>query len=162
MLRPDRIRKFTPKEALINLIRISEQLKHLKNNEPKYSELIDCICNMDWPIPAMSVISTDTGLKKHILEQQLKDLYLLVLEKDSFLKFETVEYNLIYKFDKMFYNLKLNYLAVIPKVGETFESHFLEGILGVGVFTVQRIMHKLEKDKQVVDIFLGEYQSERG
>ncbi|MFV9483255.1 hypothetical protein ACNI3T_05415 [Christiangramia sp. ASW11-125] len=157
MLDPNRTKKFTAKEALINLSRLSFQLKSLEREYPNYSLLIDYICQIPKPPPSLKTVSTDLGLSNHDLINQVKRLYYLVLEKEYILNFSKVEYSLHFKFDKIYYNLKLDHLAEIPKVGDTFEAFFLEGIIGIGVFTVRKISHKLMDDKQTVEIFLSEH-----
>ena len=160
MLRHDRIKDFTPKEAMLNLFRIAEQLKPIISDEPQYAPLIRYIYNSKKKErPTLKRVSQETGINIHTLGKQLRELYFFVLEKENVLKFDKVEYNLHYRLDWKYYNLKLNNLSVVPNVGDTFESYFLEGIIGMGTFTVERIWHSLEGDKQVVDIDLGDYVS---
>ena len=161
MLHRDRTKSFTAKEAMLNLWRIEDQLEPLLN-DPEYTKLIQYILEYEGlEVPVLKTVAEKTGLRTHILAKKLKDLYFLVLEKEDFLKFERAEYNLYYKFHKNFYHLRLDFLPVVPRVGDTFESYFLEGILGTGSFTVKKILHDLDKGKQIINIHLGEYLSQK-
>jgi hypothetical protein len=92
--------KLSIKQALIDLLSVSEQLRRILKNFPKHQIILNYLLEKDFynnddiSIPTLKMIEKETGLKPHAVRKQIQSMYDLVFGFDnSTLEFNRIEYN---------------------------------------------------------------------
>ncbi|WP_026838195.1 hypothetical protein [Gillisia sp. JM1] len=153
--------KLSIKQALLDLLSVSEQLRRILNDFPEYNIILNFLLEKDYyndheiSIPTFKKIEEETGLKAHTVRKQVKGMYDIVFAFDEqTLSFTKVEYNIMISYMDRHFCFSLNHLPIIPRVGENIDIPFAKAALGFRSFFVDNISYTFIGEKQIVDIFL--------
>lgn len=153
--------KLSIKQALIDLLSISEQLRRILKNFPEYNTILNFLLEKDYyndheiSIPTFKMIEEGTGLKAHNVRKQIKGMYNIVFAfAEPILSFKQVEYNIMITYMDRYFCFTLNHLPIIPRIGENMDIPFARAALGFRSFFVDNISYILTGETQIVDIYL--------
>ena len=153
--------KLSIKQALIDLLSVSEQLRRILKNFPKHQIILNYLLEKDFynnddiSIPTLKMIEKETGLKPHAVRKQIQSMYDLVFDFDnSALEFNRIEYNIMITYLDRYFYFSMSHLPIIPRIGENMDIPFARAALGFHSFFVDDISHTLVGNKQIVDIVL--------
>jgi len=153
--------KLSIKQALLDLLSVSEQLRRILKGFPEYNNILNYLLEKDYyndqeiSIPTFKNIEEKTGLKSHAVRKQIKSMYDIVFAFDEpILSFTQVEYNIMITIMDRYFYFTVNHLPIVPRIGENMDIPFAKSALGFQTFFVDNITYTLIGEKQMVDIYL--------
>ena len=153
--------EFSYKAAVLDLIYLQDQLEVLVIKFPEYKPLVNILCahdyfddNLDIPIPTMTSLSRDTGIRFPKVKKQLKEIHdLIFLETGENLCFNKTRYRICFTNNDNHFEINLKSLPVIPRVGENLDIPFIKARSSWELFYVEKIDHVFDKGTQIIEIW---------
>ncbi|WP_026914899.1 hypothetical protein [Christiangramia portivictoriae] len=153
--------EFSYKAAVLDLIYLQDQLAVFTKKYPEYEQIADILCahdyfddDIDIPIPTMTSISRDTGIKFTKVKKQLKEIHDLIFSKDGEnLSFNKTRYRICFSDHGDHFEINLKHLPVVPRVGDNLDIPFIKARLAWGLFYVEEIDHVFDNGTQIIEIW---------
>jgi hypothetical protein len=151
------------KQILKDFIYLGKQLKVLFKSNEEYKLIIDFVLakdylddDLDLPFPTLKEAEAFTGLKSHILRKLLLKMHSEIFNYDSKtnLSFKKIIYHFHITFFEHRCQFTVDYLAHVPKIGESIRLPFVSALIPLNYFYVDDIRHEFENDNQIVIIIL--------
>ena len=161
--------RISTKRIIYDLLSIKEQvLEYFKDNE-KYQKLLTYLTEKDYlndndiPLPSLTEIENNTGIKYFHIRKQLTDMYSELFDMKKGFEFNfkksVIYFNIIYL--NNYVTFKCKNLSYLPRIGENIDLPFIKTKVGFDYFYVDDIRHRFDDKNQIIDIYLkyGFYNS---
>lgn len=128
-----------------------------KTYENLLSHFLSKYCNDDVDLPSLKLLQSELNTTYTILHKQIQSIYEDLMnyeESEIDYSVKKVEYIFSLRYFDSYKTFKLDYLPVVPRVGENIEIPFCRAILGTQFFHVDSIHHYITAEKQVIGIWL--------
>lgn len=155
--------EYQPKEMVRDLISMQKFLPPFLDLDKDYNDLIKLYISLDLddddtPYPSIKELQEKLGISYSVLRRKISQLYEdLSIHEDLGIDFsiKKVEYVFYLEyFDKRAY-ITINYLPIVPRVGEGIRFPFFKAMVGTDFFYVRKIDHEFDDTKQSIKIKLG-------
>lgn len=159
--------EYSPKEIIRDLISLQQFLPGFLGLNKDYNDIVRYFIDLDLndkntPRPSVNEIQEKLGVKYGVLKRKLFELRNDIVNHERFginFSINQVEYVfLLEKYEKL-ERLTLNFIPIVPRVGEQVQIPFFKSTLGTDYFYVRKINHLFNDTKQTIEITLtyGDY-----
>lgn len=156
-------RNYSLKGIIVDLISMQKFLPGFLNLDKDYKDIIEHFISIEYsddetPYPSIQELQAKLGITYSVLRRKLNQLYKdMANHEDLGVVFSIKKVEYVFRleyFDNLAY-ITIDYLPVIPRIGEQIWFPFFKEKVGTNYFYVRKIDHYFEDTKQSINITLG-------